>query len=132
MSVSIQLIQIEGETIIEVSGFREISGVYLENTDVDISVEGLRDIDDKIIRLSVEPNTRKDFAAFAFDIQIIAQRITFAQLLNGSKIFIVPKSIDVALNDTQAIKELLQKNGGIWIDGLPRSCISEIIKNCSF
>ncbi|MDF2875968.1 MAG: hypothetical protein K0R22_2651, partial [Sporomusa sp.] len=31
MSVSIQLIQIEGETIIEVSGFREISGVYLEN-----------------------------------------------------------------------------------------------------
>ncbi len=130
MSISVQLIQISGETLVEVSGIREISGMYLENTDVDISVECIKDADDKKMRLSIKPNNKSNFTPFSFDIQIIAQRIALAQLVNGCKVIIVPKSIDENFSDTQAIKESLQGNSGIWIDGLPRETISEIVKYC--
>ncbi|MDF2568847.1 MAG: hypothetical protein K0R55_451 [Sporomusa sp.] len=131
MSISVQLIQISTETLIEVAGIKEISGIYLEDTDVDISVECLTDVNDKKIKLSIKPNNKIIFTPFSFDIQIMAQKIALARLLNGSQIIIVPKSIDENLGDTQAIKELLQSQGGIWIAGLPRETIREMVKYCT-
>ena len=130
MSVTMQLIQLLEEDIVEVSGISEISGMYLENTDVDISVEYF--VDDKTIRLSIKPKNKKNFIPISFDIQIIAQRILVTRLLNGSKVIIVPKSIDEKWSDTPAIRELLQRTGGIWLDGLPRESIREIVKYCSY
>lgn len=130
MSVTMQLIQLLEEDIVEVSGISEISGMYLENTDVDISVEYF--VDDKTIRLSIKPKNKKNFIPISFDIQTIAQRILVARLLNGSKVIIVPKSIDEKWSDTPAIRELLQRTGGIWLDGLPRESIREIVKYCSY
>jgi len=130
MSVTMQLIQLLEEDIVEVSGISEISGMYLENTDIDISVEYF--VDDKTIRLSIKPKNKKNFIPISFDIQIIVQRILVARLLNGSKVIIVPKSIDEKWSDTPAIRELLQRTGGIWLDGLPRESIREIVKYCSY
>jgi hypothetical protein len=130
MSITMQLIQLLEEDIVEVSGISEISGMYLENTDVDISAEYF--VDDKTIRLSIKPKNKKKFIPISFDIQIIAQRILVARLLNGSKVIIVPKSIDEKWSDTPAIRELLQRTGGIWLDGLPRESIREIVKYCSY
>jgi len=130
MSITMQLIQLLEEDIVEVSGISEISGMYLENTDVDISAEYF--VDDKTIRLSIKPKNKKNFIPISFDIQIIVQRILVARLLNGSKVIIVPKSIDEKWSDTPAIRELLQRTGGIWLDGLPRESIREIVKYCSY
>lgn len=123
-----QLIPIAGEILVEVSGIREIRGVYLENTDVDISVECLNDVDDKKIRLSFKANNNKDFSTVSFAIPIIAYRMIIDRLLNGNKVIVVQDSIDDKLSDTKAIKESLQSNGGIWLDGLPEKIISEIVK----
>lgn len=130
MGIYVQLIQLAEETLVEVSGIREISGMYLENTDVDIFVECIENIGDKKIRLSIKPNDKSHFTSFFFDVQIIAHRIALAHLVNGCTVVIVPEGIDETLSDSQAIKESLQRNSGIWIDGLPKASISEIVKYC--
>lgn len=131
MSASVQLIQITSETLVEVSGIKEISGMYFENNDVAISVECANDVSDKTIKLSIKLTTN-NFVSFSFDIPILAQRIALSQLISGSKVIIVPNSIDEDLCDIQAIKKSLHRNGGIWIDGLPDECIRKIVKFCLY
>ncbi|WP_144350024.1 hypothetical protein [Sporomusa termitida] len=127
-----QLIQLAGENIVEVSGFSEINGIYLENTDLDISVAPARNSEAKAIQLSIKPGCRGDVMPLAFEIEMLAQRITLSQLVNGSSLFIVPQAIDMNLRDGKAIKAFLQKSGGIWLDRLPQECIREIVNHCSF
>ncbi|WP_371375044.1 hypothetical protein [Sporomusa aerivorans] len=130
MSVSVQLIQIAGDTSVEVSGISEVSGIYLENNDVEISVESSKDIDDKRIKIFVRANSNIGFRTFSFDIQILSQRIALSQMVNGCKVIIVANSIDENLIDPQAIKALLRREGGIWLDELPKEVIREIVQCC--
>lgn len=131
MSVSLQLIQLEGEYIVEVAGFSEISGIYLENTELAISVERAKNNAGQTIALSIRPNSRDDVMPIVFEIPILAQRIILSQLVNGGSLFIAARSIDMNLSDCQAIKAFLQNNGGIWLDSLPKECIREIVNHCS-
>ncbi len=131
MSVSLQLIQLEGENIVEVAGFTEISGIYLENTELAISVERANNSTGQTIELSIRPNSRDDVMPIVFEIPILAQRIILSQLVNGGSLFIVARSIDMNLSDCQAIRDFLQNNGGICLDSLPKECIREIVNHCS-
>lgn len=131
MSASLQLIQLDEEKIVEVSGFSALSGIYLENTELDISVSPAGQGKNNTIQLSITPNSRADVLPFSFEIEIIAHRITLAQLVNGSSLVVVPAGVDINLSDSLAIKAALQKSGGIWLDRLPKECIREIIKHCS-
>lgn len=130
MSVYTQLDQIMGETVVEVCGIKEICGVYLENTDVNISVECLEDAGKKKIRLSFQPLNNKTFMPFSFVISLTNQRILLSCLTDGGKVIIMPEDITDNLCDMQAIKAVLQKTGGVWLDGLPAKTIKEIINCC--
>ncbi len=132
MSVCIQLGQIAGENVVEVSGIKEVCGIYLEHADVAIAIECVAEAADKKIQLLFTPAGNKAFMPFSFIIPIMAQRLVLARLLDDSKLIIVPESIEEELNDTQAIIAYLQCHGGLWIDGLPKECIKEIVKHCAY
>jgi hypothetical protein len=130
MSVYAQLNQIMGENFVEVSGIREVCGVYLENKDVNISVECLED--KKRLKLSFQPLNSKNFMPFSFVIPITNQRILLSCLTDGGKVIIMPEDITDNLCDIEAIKEVLQKTGGVWLDGLPAKTVKEIINYCIY
>lgn len=130
MKACIQVAQIAGVNAIEVSGIEEINGLYLENADIAISVTCVTEGADKKIKLSFAPCGNKIFTPFSFAVSVLAQRIIIAHMVDDSKIIIVPESIEEELPDAQAVQALLQQTGGVWIDGLPRESIKEIIACC--
>jgi hypothetical protein len=131
MSVCVQLTQMAGENVNEVSGIKEVSGIYLESADAAISVECLADAADRKIKLLFRPNGNKNFTPFSISIPILTQRIIIARLVDDSKIIILPESMDEEVNNEQEIQAFLQRIGGMWIDGLPQETIKEIIAYCS-
>lgn len=132
MSVCIQLGQMAGENVVEVSGIKEVCGMYLESSDVAIAIECVAEAADKKIQLLFTPSGSKSFTPFSFVISIMAQRLVLARLLDDSKLIIVPESVEEELSDMQAINAYLQRRGGIWIDGLPKESIKEIVKHCAY
>ena len=44
----------------------------------------------------------------------------------------MPEDITDNLCDIEAIKEVLQKTGGVWLDGLPAKTVKEIINYCIY
>lgn len=131
MSVCIQLGQMAGDNVVEVSGIKEVCGVHLESSDVAIAVGCEEIAADKRIQLFFSPAGSKSFVPFSIAIPVLAQRIVLARLLDDGKVIIVSESIDEDLCDMQAATVYLQNNGGLWMDGLPRETIKEIIKYCS-
>lgn len=125
MGVCVQLVQIAGETLVEVSGGSTMNGIYLENEQVDISVDW--DADEKKIKLTIAAQDHT-IAPVAFALSVAAYRIVLDRLLNGASLVIVPDGIDEDLCDAAAVKSFLQNSGGIWLDGLPREIIQEMLQ----
>lgn len=130
MNVCVQVAHIGGVNVVEVSGIKELTGLYLDSSDIAISVTCVTEGADKKIKLSFTPSGSKTFAPFSFTVAVLAQRIIIAHLLDDSKVIIVPESIEEELKDAQEVQALLQRTGGVWMDGLPSENIKEIIACC--
>jgi len=130
MSICVQVAHIAGVNVVEVSGIKEITGLCLNSAEIAISVACATEGADKKIKLSCAPGGNKIFTPFSFAVSILAQRIIIAHLLDDSKIIIVPESIEEDLQDDQAVQAFIQRTGGVWIDGLSKDNIKEIIGYC--